>query len=64
MFSQDGRYLYAGNFIDEDITIQRVDGDQLVNTGKSLKLPGHPASMRGRTQYAVPVEGVNGAGLR
>ena len=50
VFSQDGRYLYVGNFIDEDISILRVDGDRLVNTGKSLKLPGHPASMRGRTQ--------------
>jgi len=27
-----------------------VDGDQIVNTGKSLALPGHPASMRGRTR--------------
>jgi hypothetical protein len=26
----------------------RVDGDQLVNTGKSLQLPGHPAAMRGK----------------
>jgi len=49
VFSQDGRYLYVGNFIDEDISILRVDGDRLVDTGKSLKLPGHPASMRGRT---------------
>ncbi len=50
VFSQDGRYVYVGNFIDEDISILRVDGDRLVDTGKSLKLPGHPASMRGRTQ--------------
>jgi DNA-binding beta-propeller fold protein YncE len=49
VFSQDGRYLYVGNFIDQDISILRVEGDQLVNTGKSLQLPGHPASMRGRT---------------
>jgi DNA-binding beta-propeller fold protein YncE len=50
VFSPDGRYLYVGNFIDQDISILRVDGDQLVNTGKSVPLPGHPASMRGRTQ--------------
>jgi DNA-binding beta-propeller fold protein YncE len=50
VFSADGRYLYVGNFIDQDISILRVDGDRLVDTGKSLKLPGHPASMRGRTQ--------------
>ncbi len=51
VFSQDGRYLYVGNFIDQDITILRVDGDQLVNTGKSLALPGHPASMRGKVTH-------------
>lgn len=49
VFSQDGRYIYVGNFMDSDISILRVDGDQIVNTGKSLTLPGHPASMRGRT---------------
>ena len=47
VFSQDSRYLYVGNFIDQDITILRVEGDQLVNTGKSVALPGHPAAMRG-----------------
>ena len=50
VFSQDGRYLYVGNFIDQDISILRVEGDQLVNTGKSLQLPGHPAAMRGRSE--------------
>jgi DNA-binding beta-propeller fold protein YncE len=49
VFSGDGKYLYVGNYIDRDITILRVDGDQLVNTGKSLQLPAHPASMRGRS---------------
>jgi DNA-binding beta-propeller fold protein YncE len=48
VFSGDGKYLYVGNYIDRDITILRVDGDQLVNTGRSLQLPAHPASMRGR----------------
>jgi len=50
VFSNDGRYVYVGNFMDSDISILRVDGDQIVNTGKSLALPGHPASMRGRTR--------------
>src|SRR5438132_859351 len=50
VFSDDGRYLYVGNYIDRDISILRVDGDQLVNTGKSLQLPGQPASMRARTR--------------
>ena len=47
VFSGDGRYIYVGNFMDSDISILRVDGDQLVNTGKLFPLPGHPASMRG-----------------
>ena len=51
VFSQDGRFLYVGNFIDQDITILRVEGDQLVNTGKSVQLPGHPAAMRGKMTH-------------
>jgi DNA-binding beta-propeller fold protein YncE len=50
VFSDDGRFIYVGNFLDQDISILRVDGDRIVNTGKSLQLPGHPASMRGRTR--------------
>ena len=50
VFSNDGQYIYVGNYIDRDVTILRVDGDQIVNTGKSFALPGHPASMRGRTR--------------
>ncbi|MBL8313138.1 MAG: YncE family protein [Rubrivivax sp.] len=51
VFSQDGRYLYVGNYSDRDVSILRVEGDQLVNTGKSLKLPGQPAAMRGKTLF-------------
>jgi len=50
VFSDDGRYIYVGNYLDRDISILRIDGDQIVNTGKSLTLPGQPASMRGRTR--------------
>jgi len=50
VFSDDGRYLYVGNFITQDVSILRVDGDRLVDTGKRFALPGHPASMRGRTR--------------
>jgi DNA-binding beta-propeller fold protein YncE len=48
VWSPDGKYLYAGNFMDSDVTILRLDGDRLVNAG-TLKLPGHPAPMRGST---------------
>ena len=51
VWSADGRYLYVGNFIDQDITILRMDGDTLVNTGKSFALQGHPAAMRGRVTH-------------
>ncbi len=47
-FSPDGKYLYVANFINSDITILRLRGNRLVPVG-SLKLPGHPASMRGNT---------------
>lgn len=51
VFSADGKYLYVGNFIDQDITILRVDGDTLVNTGATFGLAGHPASMRGKVTH-------------
>lgn len=47
VWSADGKYLYVGNFIDQDITILRLDGDTLVPTGRSFPLQGHPAAMRG-----------------
>jgi DNA-binding beta-propeller fold protein YncE len=53
-WSPDGKYLFVGNFMDGDVSILRVEetkkGLRVVNTGKSLKLPGQPASMRGRNQ--------------
>ncbi|MGZ8260075.1 MAG: YncE family protein [Caldimonas sp.] len=50
VFSDDGRYLYVGNYMTQDVSILRVEGDQLVDTGKRFTLSGHPASMRGRTR--------------
>lgn len=50
VFSPDGRWLYVGNFMDSDISVLRVDGDTVTNTGTLVKLPGRPASMRGRAQ--------------
>jgi DNA-binding beta-propeller fold protein YncE len=53
-WSADGKYLYVGNFMDGDVSILRVEetknGIRVVNTGRSLKLPGQPASMRARNQ--------------
>ena len=50
VFSDDGRYLYVGNFMTQDVSILRVEGDRLVDTGKRFPAAGHPASMRGRTR--------------
>jgi DNA-binding beta-propeller fold protein YncE len=48
-FSPDGKYLYVANFMDSNLQVYKVDGEQVVDTGTVLKLPGHPASMRGST---------------
>ena len=49
-FSADGGYLYIGNFIDSDLSVFRVAGSQLTDTGQRFKLPGQPASMRAGPQ--------------
>ena len=46
VFSADGRFLYVGNFIDQDFSILRVNGTRVTDTGKRFKVPGHPASAR------------------
>jgi DNA-binding beta-propeller fold protein YncE len=48
VFSPDGKYLYVGNYIDRNVSILKVDGTKITDTGKKLTLPGQPASMRGR----------------
>ena len=50
VWSPDGKYLYVGNYMDRDVSILKVDGTTITDTGKKLKLPGQPASMRGRNQ--------------
>jgi len=50
VFSPDGRYLYVGNYTDSDVSVLKVDGTRVTDTGKKLKLPGQPASMRGRAR--------------
>jgi DNA-binding beta-propeller fold protein YncE len=50
VFSPDGKWLYVGNYADDNLSVLRVEGDTLVDTGVAVSLPGHPASMRGRVQ--------------
>jgi DNA-binding beta-propeller fold protein YncE len=45
-FTPDGRYLFVGNYIDQDFSILRVDGTKVTDTGKRFKVPGHPGSAR------------------
>jgi len=47
VFSKDGSYLYVGNYTDSDVSILKVDGGTVTDTGQKLQLPGQPASMRG-----------------
>jgi DNA-binding beta-propeller fold protein YncE len=47
-FSPDGKFLYVGNFLDSDLTVLQLKRGKLVKVG-TLKLPGHPASLRGAT---------------
>jgi len=49
-FSADGSHLYVGNFIDKDLSVLRVDGDKITDTGARFKLPGQPASLRAGPQ--------------
>jgi DNA-binding beta-propeller fold protein YncE len=49
-FGPDGKYLYVGNFLDQDLWVLRVDGSMLTDTTQRIKLPGHPASMRSGPQ--------------
>jgi DNA-binding beta-propeller fold protein YncE len=45
-FTPDGRYLYVGNYFDQDFSILKVEGTEVTDTGKRFKVPGHPASAR------------------
>jgi DNA-binding beta-propeller fold protein YncE len=47
-FSPDGRFLYVGSFSEGVLAILRLQSEKLMPVG-SLKLPGHPASLRGNT---------------
>jgi hypothetical protein len=39
-FSPAGKFLCAANYLDSDISILRVEGAQLIDTGKRVALPG------------------------
>jgi WD40 repeat protein len=45
-FTPDGKYILAGNYLDQDFSILKVNGTKVTDTGKRFKVPGHPASAR------------------
>ena len=46
VFTPDGKYLLAGNFLTNDFSILKVNGSKVTDTGKRFQVPGHPASAR------------------
>jgi DNA-binding beta-propeller fold protein YncE len=46
LFTPDGKYILAGNFMTQDFSILKVEGTKVTDTGKRFKVPGHPASAR------------------
>jgi DNA-binding beta-propeller fold protein YncE len=47
VFSADGRYVYVGNFLGRDVSILKVEGTEVVDTGRTIELDASPAAMRG-----------------
>ena len=48
-FTPDGKYLYIGNYLDQDLSILKVNGTKITPV-KRFKLSGHPASIRMSTR--------------
>jgi DNA-binding beta-propeller fold protein YncE len=46
LFTPDGKYILAGNYMTQDFSILKVNGSKVTDTGKRFKVPGHPASAR------------------
>src|SRR5229473_1651704 len=46
LFTPDGKYILAGNYLTQDFSILKVNGTKVTDTGKRFKVPGHPASAR------------------
>jgi DNA-binding beta-propeller fold protein YncE len=44
-FTPDGKYLFVGNYLDQDLSILKVNGTKITPV-KRFKLSGHPASIR------------------
>jgi len=47
VFSPDGQFIYVGNFLSDTISVLRVKGSEVIDTGRTVSLCGSPAAMRG-----------------
>jgi len=47
VFSRDSRYIWIVNFLSRNVSILKASGRKVVDTGKTLELPGQPGAMRG-----------------
>jgi DNA-binding beta-propeller fold protein YncE len=49
-YSANSEYLYVGNYFDKDLQVFHLANGKLTKAGAGLKLPGQPASVRGRAR--------------
>lgn len=49
-FSPDGKWLFVGNLNDQNVSVLKVEGKRVTDTGKRISLPGRPGAMRGRAR--------------
>jgi len=49
-FSPDGKWLFVGNLNDQNVSVLKVEGKKVTDTGKPIPLPGRPGAMRGRAR--------------
>jgi DNA-binding beta-propeller fold protein YncE len=49
-FSPDGKWLFVGNLNEQNVSVLKVEGKKVTDTGKPIPLPGRPGAMRGRAR--------------
>ena len=49
-FSPDGDFMYVSSFVGKEVSVYKVDGQRVGDTGVRVPLPGSPGSMRARAR--------------
>jgi DNA-binding beta-propeller fold protein YncE len=49
-FSPDGKWLFVGSLNHQNVSVLKVEGRKVLDTGKRIPLPGRPGSMRSRSR--------------